>query len=297
MEIKDFKIGEVYTRDNIIEAFGGSMMRGMDFSKSKQILKLISKHLINAKGNPYEDRWYQGKLHYTGEGQKGDQSFKFMNKKLLESLESGIKVYLFEVYKEKEYLFSGEVKLLDPPYFIEEKDSENNRRKVIKFPLTLVDKNYINHTEIADDINNEKWTNTVKISNKAVEKLARQASQRNQELYSHTGGINEAYRELLIKNYERNANISYYVKRIAHGICALCKLPAPFISKDGEPFLHAHHIEYLSRGGKDILENCVAVCPNCHAKIHNLEQEEDVLKLQQAVIDRLTDEKNINGEV
>ena len=38
MKIKDFKVGEVYTRDNIIEAFGGSMMRGMDFSKEKKVL-------------------------------------------------------------------------------------------------------------------------------------------------------------------------------------------------------------------------------------------------------------------
>jgi len=291
VKIKDFKVGEVYTRDNIIEAFGGSMMRGMDFSKEKKVLKLISKHLFNSKGNPYEDRWYKGKLHYTGEGQKGDQSFKLMNKKLLGALESGIKVYLFEVYKDKEYIFSGEVRLLDPPYFIEEKDSENNWRKVIKFPLTPVNERDTKYKEIVDNINDENHTNTARMNERDVKKLAIQASTKNDELYSRDDGINEFYREVLVKDYERNINIAAYVKKMANGICALCKLPAPFISKNGEPFLHAHHIEYLSKGGKDILENCIAVCPNCHAKIHNLEDEEDVLKLRQAVAERLIDNK------
>lgn len=46
MKIKDFKVGEVYTRDSIIEAFGGSMMRGMDFSKEKKSFKINFKAFV-----------------------------------------------------------------------------------------------------------------------------------------------------------------------------------------------------------------------------------------------------------
>ncbi|WP_296863638.1 HNH endonuclease [Thermosyntropha sp.] len=31
----------------------------------------------------------------------------------------------------------------------------------------------------------------------------------------------------------------------------------------GEP-----HIEWLSRGGTDTIDNTVALCPNCHRKMH-----------------------------
>jgi hypothetical protein len=31
---------------------------------------------------------------------------------------------------------------------------------------------------------------------------------------------------------------------------------------------HGHHIQWLSRGGDDALDNMVLVCPNHHAAIH-----------------------------
>lgn len=62
----------------------------------------------------------------------------------------------------------------------------------------------------------------------------------------------------------------------------LCQEKGPFI-KDGVPYLHCHHIEYLSQGGKDVIENCIALCPNCHARIHELELPDDKEKLLKIV--------------
>ncbi|WP_333481901.1 HNH endonuclease [Enterococcus faecium] len=66
------------------------------------------------------------------------------------------------------------------------------------------------------------------------------------------------------------------------GICQLCQEKGPFI-KDGVPYLHCHHIEYLSQGRKDVIENCIALCPNCHARIHELELPDDKEKLLKIV--------------
>ncbi len=36
----------------------------------------------------------------------------------------------------------------------------------------------------------------------------------------------------------------------------------------GRDFIHVHHIEFLSKQGKDVSENLIPVCPNCHAMLH-----------------------------
>ena len=64
---------------------------------------MIAKH-----NNPlYDDQWTdEGILNYTGMGTEGDQSIAFaQNKTLTVSKREGIKVYLFESYKDNEYYF------------------------------------------------------------------------------------------------------------------------------------------------------------------------------------------------
>jgi len=69
--------------------------------------------------------------------------------------------------------------------------------------------------------------------------------------------------------YRRSLYISEFVKRKAKGICQDCHKQAPFVNKNtGEPFLETHHITPLSQGGKDSMENVIALCPNCHRKRH-----------------------------
>jgi len=78
----------------------------------------------------------------------------------------------------------------------------------------------------------------------------------------------------------RNPYISELAKRRANGYCQLCENPAPFIDKDGNPFLETHHIEWLSEGGEDVIKNTVALCPNCHRKMHSLNLKADQKKLE-----------------
>lgn len=80
--------------------------------------------------------------------------------------------------------------------------------------------------------------------------------------------------------FERNAYVSEYVKRRAAGICDLCGNGAPFKDKGDVPFLECHHIVWLANGGDDTIENAVALCPNCHRKMHVLGDNADVSRLK-----------------
>lgn len=75
--------------------------------------------------------------------------------------------------------------------------------------------------------------------------------------------------------YKRNAYVEEHAKRKAKGICSLCKNPAPFIDKNGEPYLESHHIVWLSEEGPDTIENTIALCPNCHRKMHALSEQSE----------------------
>lgn len=70
------------------------------------------------------------------------------------------------------------------------------------------------------------------------------------------------------------------VKRLAEGNCQLCKEPAPIAVKEGKPYLDEHHVVQLANGGKDSIENVVAICPNCHRKVQVLNNEDDIKKLE-----------------
>ncbi len=80
-------------------------------------------------------------------------------------------------------------------------------------------------------------------------------------------------------SYIRDRYVSDYAKQRANGVCQLCNSPAPFIDRDGKPYLESHHIIWLSEGGDDSTNNTVALCPNCHRKMHIINLASDVEKL------------------
>jgi len=79
--------------------------------------------------------------------------------------------------------------------------------------------------------------------------------------------------------FVRDAAVAEYVKRLAKGLCDLCEKPAPFKNNLNEAYLECHHIVWLAVGGQDTIANTVALCPNCHRKMHVLNRETDKEKL------------------
>jgi|GEM_PF-1852579 len=76
--------------------------------------------------------------------------------------------------------------------------------------------------------------------------------------------------------YDRNGYVAAYALKRANGLCQLCGNSAPFIRNNGSPYLEVHHIQWLSRDGPDNIENTVALCPNCHRKMHILGLQDDI---------------------
>ena len=136
LAIDDLIIGNTYSAKEYSGAFKCSHMGVMNYSSKTKSLVLISKQ----NNGIYNDKWdYNTKiLHYTG-GQVGDQVLTAANKRLLNAKSDGTKVYLFEVFKNGEYFYQGEVELVDLPYQVEELDINGNNRKVWKFPIRKID--------------------------------------------------------------------------------------------------------------------------------------------------------------
>lgn len=76
--------------------------------------------------------------------------------------------------------------------------------------------------------------------------------------------------------YQRNNDLEKKVLVCAKGYCELCGNKAPFCTADGTPYLETHYVRWLSEGGLPIIENIVALCPNCHRKVHVIQSSEDI---------------------
>jgi 5-methylcytosine-specific restriction enzyme A len=94
-----------------------------------------------------------------------------------------------------------------------------------------------------------------------------------------------AKRSARADDFVRDPYVAAYVKRMAEGNCDLCQKPAPF-EKDGQPFFHCHHVLWLARGGPDIIQNAVALCPNCHERMHQLDRKSDITQLSSRMVQR-----------
>lgn len=270
--IDDFIIGNIYSNNEIASTFKCSNMGGMRRSIATNSLVLIAKHV-----NPlYDDQWTEdGVLNYTGMGTTGDQSISFgQNKTLATSKQNDIKVYLFESYKENEYYYCGEVELCGSIFTAKELDADGNLRNVLKFPLHRIDGSNKTIINIEDIENSEKE------KAKVVRKLSQE------EIKEKVKNIksNVVTKEVKTVYRERNQFIAEYTKNRASGICDLCREPAPFLDKNGKPYLESHHVITLANGGPDVIYNTVAICPNCHRKIHVLNNREDTKKLEKILL-------------
>ena len=94
---------------------------------------------------------------------------------------------------------------------------------------------------------------------------------------SYHGGTAPVFTSMT-KQRKRNGLLVAAAKARAGGKCQLCGI-TPFLTRTGKPYLEAHHVIPLAEGGADELSNMVALCPNCHRKMHVVCDLDDVAKL------------------
>ena len=101
----------------------------------------------------------------------------------------------------------------------------------------------------------------------AVESAAKLPSSTRERILA-TESKTPVLTEVTTRVYKRSPYVVAEVLLRAKGKCQSCKRDAPFLKEDGTPFLEVHHIEWLSKGGEDSVENAIALCPNCHRQAH-----------------------------
>jgi len=267
------KQGAIINNDEVKDIFKCSGQGGMRRSKKTNSLILVSNNVKSL----YTNRWDGEILNYTGMGATGDQELLgTQNKTLLESNDNGVCVYLFEVYKPQQYTYRGEVELVSAPFQEIQKDSNNEDRNVWIFPIRLKNKEWDPELSVLKELEQLREKAIKKLS---LEELIDRAKQ------SHEKPSKRSTSESVV--YERDPAVKEYSLRAANGTCQLCNQPAPFNNKAGHPFLESHHIEWLSHGGRDTIENIIALCPNCHRKMHIVEADRDVEYLKYRSIELL----------
>ena len=265
LKISDLVIGNVYSNSNIVEAFKCGNMGGMRRARKTGCLVIISDR---TKGF-YVDEWIDGVLHYTGMGKTKDQVLKGnQNITLYESDYNGVEVHLFEVEHATQYVYRGIVKLVDTPYQKNQLDNEGAARKVWIFPIKPI-------SEIDVDDNPDP----AKVSKMEPKQLVLSSNAVSGK--KHEPKVSE------VTIYHRNPYLKEAVKRIADGKCQFCGKDAPFIDNYGEPYLEEHHVKRLADGGSDTIDNVVAICPNCHRRIHVLNDSEDEIVLEKIASDNV----------
>ncbi len=135
MKVSDFIKGHVYTRQDLISAFGGSFnrVRGITPINRLNLIVLVSVH---AGRRGYEDKLFSNDIMlYSGEGKTGDQKLEGRNKSVYTAKDNGKTLLLFVVLDPGKYTYFGEVVLVGEPFFEEIKGFDQIMRKVIRFPM------------------------------------------------------------------------------------------------------------------------------------------------------------------
>ncbi|WP_249038839.1 HNH endonuclease signature motif containing protein [Haloterrigena salifodinae] len=248
--IDDLEIGSTYDRVELHEAYGGARYRGIAPSADYPYVFLFTGDSGTEHG--YKDEFRGDTFIYTGEGRTGDMEMTGGNKAIRDHKEDSCELHLFENNDEAwSVTYLGQFECVD--WFEEQlPDTDGDHRKAIRFKLEPV----ANEVEFTDpDLG-------------AVD---------TDELYERATGAartdDEATQQTTVETtrtiYSRSEAVREYALRVADGVCQGCGDEAPFLGNDGEPYFEVHHLYRRSDGGPDHPDNVIALCPNCHRRVHH----------------------------
>jgi 5-methylcytosine-specific restriction protein A len=243
-----FEEGKVYNRRTYIHAkFGGQQQGGIITPSQHPLVLMITGEEGLEHG--YADRTRDdGVFEYFGEGQVADMVLQRGNLAIASHAADGKSLLLFRKMKDG-LRFLGEM-VYEQHHVERAPDREGNLRDAIVFelrPLSAI----IERTEDALETELPK----------TLEELRR--------LAKAAAAIVPLTKSAGVRNiYQRSGDVRNYVLARAAGSCEGCKTPAPFIRKDGGPYLEPHHIRRVSDGGPDDPSFVIALCPNCHRRVH-----------------------------
>lgn len=136
----DIEPGTELTAKELNGIFRGQEQGGMRYSKVTESLLLVTDQKKLSGASIYGDEWVDGRLHYRGAGQRGDQSLDFAgNKRLVHAESDDTAIHLVERTSKGRYRYLGRAELESQPYRRNELDADGKMRLVWVFPLRVVD--------------------------------------------------------------------------------------------------------------------------------------------------------------
>lgn len=243
-----FEEGKTYNRRaDIHNKFGGQQQGGIITPSQRPLVIIITGEEGLEHG--YADRTRaDGVFEYFGEGQVGDMTLQRGNLAVASHAAEGKSLLLFR--KTKNGLrFLGEM-VYERHHIEKAPDREGNQRDAIVFelrPLSAI----VETTEDAKEIEPQKTLGELRALAKAAASIVP---------LTKAAGIRNIY--------QRSRDVRNYILARAAGTCEGCKAAAPFVRKDGSPYLEPHHIRRVSDGGPDNPSFVIALCPNCHRRVH-----------------------------
>ncbi|WP_415766766.1 HNH endonuclease [Pseudomonas sp. ZB1P45] len=253
--VLQFTPGAVYDRKTEINGpFGGSLQNGIAASATYPAIFLFTGDSGEQYG--YADHWEDGAFFYTGQGQRGPMTLTRGNRAIAEHANDGRALHLFKSRgKGNGYAYVGEFSCADM-FQRTQPDVSGQARTAIVFRLVPVG---IPSGMIEAEEEDEEKANLP--DSLAAARLA--------ALAACKPGSDELGQSAPRKIYQRSRKVAHYVLMRAEGACESCEKPAPFMKKDGKPYLEPHHVNRLSDGGLDHPRYVGAVCPSCHREIHS----------------------------
>lgn len=110
---------------------------------------------------------------------------------------------------------------------------------------------------------------------------------RGERLFTPLGQNVVPVSESKVRVFSRDPEVRAFVLVQANGRCESCNQLAPFTTAAGVPYLEVHHVVPLANGGPDTVSNAVALCPNCHRRVHYAVDADDMVACLIAKIERL----------
>lgn len=258
--IPRFHIGRKYDRKiDIHGPFGGSLQSGIAPSSVVDAIFLFTGESGSQYGYSDADEFDQfgGKVFsYTGEGQVGDMEFSRGNRAVREHSQDGRALHLFRsLGKGKGQQYLGEF-VYASHRIAQGADREGNQRQLIIFQLVPVETAEIMESGVASSEEGDMPLPKTLEEARALAIAAANAVE------------GKAGQSAIRTLYIRSKAVKDYVLMRANGVCESCKSPAPFLRRDGTPYLEPHHTTRVSDGGADHPRHVGAVCPACHREIH-----------------------------
>lgn len=87
--------------------------------------------------------------------------------------------------------------------------------------------------------------------------------------------------------------------RLAKGVCQGCGADKNSLferASDGLVYLEVHHIDFLSEGGRDTLDNAIALCPTCHRLMH-YGKKSDIEKIRRNIDKKMKEREELIKQI